>query len=70
MLTTHEWDKIAGELEKQVMPNYGNKENKYLWALYGGLLQHMKNIDMSIDEALEVCEEQVFGEKKWVSKKS
>lgn len=64
MLTLKEWDAISSELEPQVMPEYGEKQQQYLWALYGGLLQHMKDTDMSIDEVLVICEEKVTGKKK------
>lgn len=69
-LTLKEWDTIATRLESQVMSNYGEKEQTYLWAVYGGLLQHMKDRDMSIDEVLVICEEKVIGKKKGLSKKS
>lgn len=69
-LTLKEWDAIASRLEPQVMSNYGEKEQQYIWALYGGLLTHMKDIDMSIDEALVICEEKATGKKKGLSKKS
>lgn len=70
MLTLKDWDDIASELEPQVMSNYGEKEQKYMWALYGGLLQHMKDADITIDEVLVICEEKVTGKKKGLSKKS
>lgn len=66
-LTLKEWDAIASRLELQVMPNYGEKEQTYLWAVYGGLLQHMKDRDMSIDEVLVICEEKVKGKKEGLS---
>lgn len=69
-LTLKEWDAISSELESQVMSNYGEKEQTYLWALYGGLLQHMKDSGMTIDEVLIICEEKVTGKKKGLSKKS
>lgn len=64
MLTLKEWDDIASELEPQVMSNYGEKEQTYLWALYGGLLQHMKDSGMTIDEVLLICEEKATGKKR------
>lgn len=70
MLTFKEWDVISSELEPQVMPNIGEKEERYLWSLYGGLLTAMKDNDMSIDEVLVICEEKVTGKKKGLSKKS
>lgn len=70
MLTLKEWDTIAAELEPQVMPDRGEKEEKYMWALYGGLLTHMKDNNMSIDEVLVICEERVTDKKKGLSKKS
>lgn len=70
MLTLKEWDNIASELEPQVMSDYGEKQQKYLWSLYGGLLQHMKDTNMSIDEVLVICEEKITGETKGLSKKS
>lgn len=70
MLTLKEWDAIANRLEPKVLSKYGEEEQTYLWALYGGLLQHMKDIDMSIDEALVICEEKATGKKKGLSKKS
>lgn len=70
MLTRKEWDNIAAELEPQVMPDCGEKEEKYMWALYGGLLTHMKDSDMTIDEVLVICEEKVTDKKKGLSKKS
>ena len=69
-LTLKEWDAIASKLEPQVMSNYGEKEQRYIWSLYGGLLTHMKDRDMSIDEVLVICEEKVIGKKKGLSKKS
>lgn len=69
-LTLKEWDAISSELEPKVLSKYTTEEQKYLWSLYGGLLQNMKDINMSIDEALVICEEQVFGKKKGLSKKS
>lgn len=69
-LTLKEWDDIASELNPQVMPKYGEKEETYLWALYGGLLQHMKDSGITIDEVLVICEEKVTGKKKGLSKKS
>lgn len=70
MLTLKEWDAISSELEPQVMSDYGEKQQQYLWALYGGLLQSMKDNNMSIDEVLVICEEKVTGKKKGLSKKS
>lgn len=70
MLTLKEWDNIAAELEPQVMPDRGEKEQKYMWALYGGLLTHMKDSGLTIDEVLVICEEKVTGKKKGLSKKS
>lgn len=70
MLTLKEWDNIAVELEPEVMPDYGEKQHKYLWSLYGGLLQSMKDNNISIDEALVICKEQLTVEKKGLSKKS
>lgn len=70
MLTLKEWDAISTALEPQVMPDYGEKQQQFLWSVYGGLLQCMKDNDMSIDEALVICEEQVTGKKKGLSKKS
>ena len=70
MLTLKEWDDIASRLEPQVMSNYGEKEQKYIWSLYGGLLQHMKDTNLSIDEVLVICEEKATGKKKGLSKKS
>nr|DAQ29471.1 MAG TPA: hypothetical protein [Caudoviricetes sp.] len=69
-LTLKEWDDFAAELEPQVMPDRGEKEQKYMWALYGGLLTHMKEQDLSIDEVLVICEEKATGKKKGLSKKS
>ena len=71
MLTLKEWDDIAARLEPQVMPeSTGEKEERYMWALYGGLLQHMKDENISIDEVLVICEEKVTGKKRGLSKKS
>ena len=70
-LTLKEWDNIASSLEPQVMPEgTGEKEELYMWALYGGLLQHMKDENRSIGEVLIICEEKVTGKKKGLSKKS
>lgn len=66
-LTLKEWDAISSELEPQVMPDYGEKQQKYLWSVYGGLLQHMKDRCMSIDEVLVICEEKVSDKKNGVS---
>ncbi|CAD7757469.1 Hypothetical protein DAR_50 [Enterococcus phage dArtagnan] len=71
MLTLKDWDDIASELEPQVMSNINDeKVETYMWALYGGLLQHMKDTNMSIDEVLVICEEKVTGKTKGLSKKS
>ena len=70
MLTPKEWNAISSELEPQVMQGYEEKQQKYLWSVYGGLLQHMKDTNMSIDEVLVICEEQVLDKKKGLSKKS
>lgn len=71
MLTLKEWDDIAARLEPQVMPEgTGEKEERYMWALYGGLLQHMKDSGITIDEVLVICEEKVTGKKRGLSKKS
>ena len=70
MLTLKEWDDISSELQPQVMPNVGETEEKYLWSVYGGLLTFMKEHDKTIDEVLVICEEQVTGKKKGLSKKS
>lgn len=69
-LTVKEWDEIASKLETKVFSKYGEEEQKYLWALYGGLLQHMKDENRSIDEVLVICEEKVTGKKKGLIKKS
>ena len=69
-LTLKEWDAISSELEPQVMSECGEKEQRYIWSLYGGLLQHMKDSGMSIDEVLVICEEKVTGKKRGLSKKS
>lgn len=69
-LTLKEWDNISSKLEPKVLSKYGEEEQKYLWALYGGLLQHMKDTDMSIDEVLVICEEKVLGKEKRVSENS
>lgn len=70
-LTLKEWDNIAASLEPHVMPEgTGEKEERYMWTLYGGLLQHMKDANRSIDEVLLICEEKVTGKKKGLSKKS
>lgn len=53
--TLQEWDSMANELEKKVIPNYNDDVRKYMWALYGGLLQAMKDREISIDEALVIC---------------
>lgn len=69
-LTVKEWDAIAHRLESKVLSKYGEEEQTYLWALYGGLLQHMKDEGITIDESLVICEENVTGKKKGLSKKS
>lgn len=69
-LTVKEWDAIAYTLEPKVFSKYGEEEQTFLWALYGGLLQLMKDENVSIDEALVTCEEHVTGKKKGLSKKS
>ena len=70
MLTVKEWDAISNRLESKVFSKYGEEEEKFLWSLYGGLLQNMKDEGLSIDEALVICEENVTGKKKGLSKKS
>jgi hypothetical protein len=68
MLTVKEWDAIASTLESQVIPNTTDETvETYMWALYGGLLQHMKDADITIDEVLVICEEKVTGKKKGLS---
>lgn len=67
MLTLKDWDAIADRLEPQVMPKYGEKEQTYIWALYGGLLRHMKDSGLTIDDVLVICEEKVTDKKKGVS---
>lgn len=67
-LTLTEWDAIAARLEPKVLSKCGKEEETYLWALYGGLLQHMKDTDMSIDEVLVICEEKVLGKKERIEK--
>lgn len=69
-LTVKEWDAISDRLETKVFSKYSKEEQTFLWALYGGLLQQMKDEGISIDEALVICEEQVTGKKKGLSKKS
>lgn len=69
-LTLKEWDAIAARLESKVMSKYGDEEQTYLWAVYGGLLQHMKESGMTIDEVLLICEEKATSKKKGLSKKS
>lgn len=69
-VTREEWDAISSALEPQVMPDYGEKQQKYLWAAYGGLLTFMRDNAMTIDEVLVICEENVTGKKKGLSKKS
>lgn len=71
MLTLKDWEAIASALESQVISNSTDeKVETYMWALYGGLLQHMKDSGMTIDEVLVICEEKALGKKKGVSKKS
>lgn len=70
MLTVKEWDAISDRLEPKVLSKYGEEEQTFLWALYGGLLQQMKDTNVSIDEALVICEEKATGKKKGLSKKS
>lgn len=68
MLTVKEWDDIADRLESKVLSKYGKEEQTFIWALYGGLLQHMKDKGISIDEVLVTCEEKVWtGKKKGLS---
>ena len=67
MLTVKDWDDIATRLEPKVLLKCDKDEETYLWALYGGLLTHMKDTNMSIDEVLVICEEKVTGKKKGVS---
>lgn len=69
-LTVKEWDEIASKLETKVFSKYGEEEQKYLWALHGGVLQHMKDKGMTIDDVLVICEEKVTDKKKGLSKKS
>lgn len=69
-LTLKEWDEISSKLEPKVLSKYGEEEQKYLWALYGGLLQQMKYENLTIDEVLVICEDKVLGKKKGLSKKS
>lgn len=69
-LTLKEWDNISSKLEPKVLSKYGEEEQKYLWALYGGLLQDMKDENLTIDEVLVICEDKVLGKKKGLSKKS
>ena len=69
-LTVKEWDAISHRLEPKVLSKYGEEEQTFLWSLYGGLLQHMKDEGISIDEALVICEEKATGKKKGLSKKS
>lgn len=64
MLTLKEWDDIATKLEPKVFSKYGEEEQTFLWALYGGLLQHMKDANLTIDDVLVICEEKVLGKKK------
>lgn len=66
-LTLKEWDNISSKLEPNVLSKYGEEEQKYLWALYGGLLQHMKDKNLTIDEVLVICEEKVSDKKNGVS---
>ena len=67
MLTLKEWDAIADRLEPKVLSKYGEEEQTYMWALYGGLLQHMKDSGLTIDEVLILCEEKVTDKKTRVS---
>lgn len=53
--TLQEWDSMANELEKKVIPNYNDDAIKYMWALYGGFLQSLKDQEISINEALVIC---------------
>lgn len=69
-LTVKEWDAISYRLEQKLFPNIGEDEQTFMWALYGGLLQHMKDKNISIDEALVIFEERITGKKKGLSKKS
>lgn len=68
-LTVKEWDAIADRLETKVFSKHGEEEQTFLLALYGGLLQYMKDEGITIDEALVICEEKVTGEKKVTVKK-
>lgn len=68
-LTLKEWDAITSRLEPKIMSKYGDEEQTYLWAVYGGLLQCMKDSGMTIDEVLFICEEKVTGKKRGLSKK-
>lgn len=70
MLTVKEWEGIADRLESNVLSKYGEEEQTFLWALYGWLLQHMKDEGITIDEVLVICEEKVTDKKKGLSKKS
>lgn len=70
MLTVNEWDEIAYRLQTKVFSKYGEEEKTFMWALYGWLLQYMKDTNITIDEALVICEEKVTGKKKGLSKKS
>lgn len=67
-LTLKEWDEICDKLALEVMPNTGEKEEKFLWAVYGGLLQLMKENNLTIDEVLVICEENVLDKKKGLRK--
>lgn len=69
-LTLKEWDAIAGRLEAKVFSKYGDEEETLLRALYGGLLTHMKDSGLTLDEVLVICEEKVTDKKKGLSKKS
>lgn len=69
-LTLKEWDEISSKLEPKVLSKYGEEEQKYLWALYGGLLQHMKDKNLTIDDVLVVCEDKVLDKEKRVSENS
>ena len=56
MLTVKELDYIVDRLESKVLSKYSKEEQTFIWALYGWLLQHMKDKDISIDEALTLYE--------------
>lgn len=67
MLTVKQWDEITNKLEPEVMPKFGEKERKFIWSHYGGLLQLMKDYNLTIDEVLVTCEEKVTDDKKGAS---